>query len=87
MVPKPETRPLAHNVSHAVRVTGISRSLLYDLIKRGELAIIKIGRRTLIAEDDLEALIARHRVTRVAACRPRAFPPTGLYRADVTEQT
>jgi excisionase family DNA binding protein len=86
MVPKPETRPLAHHISDAVRVTGISRSLLYDLIKRGELAIIKIGRRTLIAEDDLEALIARHRVTKAPA-RPSAFPPMELHRAVVNEQT
>jgi excisionase family DNA binding protein len=62
MPPKSETRPLAHQVPSAVRLTGISRSLLYDLIKRRELAVIKIGRRTLIADDDLRALIDRHRV-------------------------
>jgi excisionase family DNA binding protein len=86
MVPTPETRALAHHISDAVRITGISRSLLYDLIKRGELAIIKIGRRTLIADSDLDALVARNRVTRAAA-RPTASPPTELHRTAVTRQT
>jgi excisionase family DNA binding protein len=62
MHPKTETRPLAHQLPSAVRQTGISRSLLYQLIKRRELAVVKIGRRTLIADDDLRALIDRYRV-------------------------
>jgi excisionase family DNA binding protein len=62
MPPKLETRPLAHRLPSAVRLTGISRSLLYELIRRRELAVVKIGRRTLIADDDLRALIDRHRV-------------------------
>jgi len=62
MPPKSEPRPLAHRLPSAVRQSGISRSLLYELIKRRELAVVKIGRRTLIADDDLRALIARHRV-------------------------
>ena len=69
MTPKPNARPLAHHIPDAVRVSGISRSVLYDLIRRGELAIIKIGRRTLIADDDLCALIARHRVAKEATHR------------------
>jgi excisionase family DNA binding protein len=62
MHPKTEMRPLAHQLPSAVRQTGISRSLLYQLIKRRELAVVKIGRRTLIADDDLRALIDRYRV-------------------------
>jgi hypothetical protein len=34
------------------------------LIKDGELPTIKIGRRTLIADEDLRALLGRHRVGR-----------------------
>ena len=62
MHPKTEMRPLAHQLPSAVRQTGISRSLLYQLIKRRELAVVNIGRRTLIADDDLRALIDRYRV-------------------------
>jgi excisionase family DNA binding protein len=57
-----EIRPLAHQLQSAVRLTGISRSQLYELIKHGELPIVKVGRRTLIADDDLRSLLCRHRV-------------------------
>ena len=62
MTPEPDARPLAHQLQSAVRLTGISRSQLYELIKCGELPIVKVGRRTLIADHDLRALIGRHRV-------------------------
>jgi excisionase family DNA binding protein len=61
-----EMKPLAHQLSRAAQITGISTSLLYELIKNGELAVVKIGCRTLIADDDLRALIARHRLVREA---------------------
>jgi excisionase family DNA binding protein len=86
MMPNLEARPVAHRIPNAVRLAGISRSVIYQLIKRGQLPIVKIGRRTLIADDDLRALINRHRVARTAI-RPSAFPPTELYRAVVAEQT
>lgn len=57
-----ETKPLAHQLPRAAQMTGLSRSTLYGLIKSGELPTIKIGRRTLIADDDLRNLIGRHRV-------------------------
>jgi excisionase family DNA binding protein len=53
---------LAHQLPRAAQITGLSRSTLYLLIKNGELPTIKVGRRTLIADDDLRNLIARHRV-------------------------
>jgi excisionase family DNA binding protein len=61
-----QMKPLAHQLSRAAQITGISTSLLYELIKHGELAVVKIGRRTLIADDDLRALIDRNRVVREA---------------------
>ena len=62
-----EMKPLAHQLPRAAQIIGISRSLLYELIKRGELAVVKIGRRTLIADGDLRALIDRHRVGKAPA--------------------
>lgn len=46
-------------IPEAVRITGISRSRLYELIKKGDLEIVKIGRATLIKTDSLRDLIER----------------------------
>jgi len=54
-------KPVAHRVPRAAQVSGVSRSRLYEFMKSGELAYIKMGRRRLISDDDLRALIARHR--------------------------
>lgn len=43
------------NVRQAANYLNISRSHLYDIVKNGELARIKIGRRTLFATPDLDA--------------------------------
>ena len=50
--------PLAVTIPEAVRLTGISRSALYEAMNRGDLTAKKAGRRTLIAVADLEAYLA-----------------------------
>lgn len=45
---------LLHPIPDAAEVLGIGRSTLYNLITNGDIAIVKIGRRTLIAQDELE---------------------------------
>ncbi len=40
--------PLAHTVPDAVRISGIGRSKLYDLIRSGALDARKLDGRTLI---------------------------------------
>jgi excisionase family DNA binding protein len=67
MHPESNIFPLAHQLSRAAQIIGLSRSTLYLLIKSGELPIIKVGRRTLIADDDLRFLIKRHRIGGEAA--------------------
>jgi excisionase family DNA binding protein len=47
-------------------MTGISRSVLYELIKQNQLETIKIGRATLIPVASLKALISKN-VTKSAA--------------------
>lgn len=42
----------------AVDYTGLSRSRIYDALKRGELTARKAGKRTLIAFADLDAYLA-----------------------------
>jgi excisionase family DNA binding protein len=39
---------LAYSVDKAARLTGLSRDLLYDEMRRGNLAYVKVGRRRLI---------------------------------------
>lgn len=42
----------------AVRYSGLSRTTIYDALKRGKLTARKAGRRTLISFADLEAYLA-----------------------------
>jgi excisionase family DNA binding protein len=39
---------LAYSVDEAARLTGLSRDLLYDEMRRGNLTYVKVGRRRLI---------------------------------------
>lgn len=56
--------PLSVRISDAIRLTGIRRSKLYELMASGDLETVKIGRCTLIPLDSLRALIERGRQTR-----------------------
>jgi excisionase family DNA binding protein len=58
--------PLAHTIPQAVKRSNCGRSKLYQAIRDGELAVIKLGRKTLIAETDLQDWLERHRVRRAA---------------------
>ena len=42
----------------AVDYTGLSRSRIYEALKRGELSARKAGKRTLISFADLDAYLA-----------------------------
>lgn len=49
--------PLAYSVSHAVRVSSLGRTKLYELIKNGRIDTLKVGRRTLVKADSLHRLL------------------------------
>jgi len=49
--------PLTVRISTAVRITGLSRSRIYELIQSGDLESVKVGRATLIPFKSLKALI------------------------------
>jgi excisionase family DNA binding protein len=51
--------PLFLPVPEACRAIGVSRSTLYELIAAGEIAIRKIGRKTLIPREELTSFAAR----------------------------
>ena len=48
--------PLTVRISTAVRITGLSRSRIYELIQAGDLDTVKVGRATLVQYESLKAL-------------------------------
>lgn len=50
--------PIAVTIPDAVKATGMSRSALYEALKRGDLSARKAGRRTLLMMADLESYLA-----------------------------
>lgn len=51
--------PMVCSIEQAARMLGISRSSLFQLIKKGGLHPVKIGRRTLVPIKDLEAYLGQ----------------------------
>lgn len=49
--------PLSVRIATAVKLTGIGRSTLYELINAGEIETVKIGRSTYIPYRCLKRLI------------------------------
>jgi excisionase family DNA binding protein len=67
MVSRAETiAPLALSIGEVVSATGVGRTKIYAAIGSGDLATVKIGRRTVVLMDDLQAWLWRHRDTRSA---------------------
>lgn len=48
---------LAYSIQEACGLLSIGRTTLYSLIGQGDLAVLKIGRRTLISAKSLDAFI------------------------------
>lgn len=48
---------LAYSVDEAARLTGLSRDLLYDQMRRGNLSYLKVGRRRLITRQHLQQFL------------------------------
>lgn len=55
--PDPAAERLAYSVKEAARLTGLSRDLLYDEMRRGNLTYLKVGRRRLITRQHLEQFL------------------------------
>jgi len=53
----PPAERLAYSVDEAARLTGLSRDLLYDEMRRGHLSFIKVGRRRLITRQHLQQFL------------------------------
>src|SRR5690349_15717829 len=55
--PEPSAERLAYSVDEAAQLTGLSRDLLYDEMRRGHLDYLKVGRRRLITRWHLEQFL------------------------------
>ena len=53
----PDGERLAYSVDEAATLTGLSRDLLYDQMRRGNLPFIKVGRRRLITRHHLQQFL------------------------------
>jgi excisionase family DNA binding protein len=56
-------KKLAFSISQTAALTTVGRTSIYAAIRRGELVVHKIGRRTLISAADLAAWLELHRGT------------------------
>lgn len=59
--PQGRRDPISVRLPEAVRLTGLSRSRLYELIKAGEVEIAKVGASTLVLYDSLRDFVDRAR--------------------------
>jgi excisionase family DNA binding protein len=57
--PNADLLPITLRVADACRITGIGRSKFYELIKAGEIGVIKVGAITLVPMTSIDALLAR----------------------------
>jgi excisionase family DNA binding protein len=48
---------LAYSADEAAHLTGLSRDLLYEQMRRGNLSYVKVGRRRLITRQHLEQFL------------------------------
>jgi excisionase family DNA binding protein len=56
------TEPISVKIREAVRLTGLSRSRIYELMRSGDIQFAKVGSSTLILVESLRLFIDAHRV-------------------------
>ena len=91
MVPRTDAiARIALSIADVVGLTGIGRTKIYEAIRDGELPLVKIGKRSLVLDEDVRSWLRRHRVggldrsnLAVDAAEPGPGPPA----AEVTSST
>jgi len=53
------------SVEETAEACGIGRTTVYELVKRGDLELVHIGKRSLVPIDSLERYVTRLRAERV----------------------
>lgn len=56
---EPPVQRLAYSVTEAAAATGLPKDLLYDEMRAGRLAYLKIGRRRIITRQQLAEFLAQ----------------------------
>jgi excisionase family DNA binding protein len=54
---RPSHQPLTITVEQAGQLLGISRGLAYELVRRGEIPAIRLGRRLVVPVDAIDAML------------------------------
>ena len=54
--------PMMFDVSEVADRLRIGKTFVYDMMERGELPYVKLGRRRLVDARDVEALISRNKI-------------------------
>lgn len=60
MSDRPALEPISVKLPEAVRLTGLSRSRIYELMKSGDIEFAKVGSSTLILVESLRAFVRAH---------------------------
>ena len=69
---------LVLTIAEAAEVLGISRAFAYELAARGELPVIRLGRRRLVPRKALLAMLGEDMAA--PATGPQPVAPASLYR-------
>lgn len=63
-----------HSIEDAKKAIGVgSRSKMYDLAHKGEIALVKIGRRTFVTDESLVAFVERLKASPLFGTAKRAI--------------
>jgi excisionase family DNA binding protein len=50
--------PCGYRVEEAAEQLGIGRSLMFDLVRRGEIRTVRFGRRRVVPSDEIARLLS-----------------------------
>lgn len=53
----------SYTIEEVAQLLKVSKLTIYDLVKKGELPVFKVGRQMRLASEDLDVYIAKHRMS------------------------
>jgi excisionase family DNA binding protein len=56
-IPPETAQAQSYNLHQVAAITGLGRTTLYEMIKRGKLVARKVGVRTIVLQEDLAAFL------------------------------